>query len=199
MQQGETWPCRLSDALFIPICRRSYAYGRPETRTRGLIMVARKKGKKGAFLRGHAGYGQRNADADADDEPDAGARANGSPPVALAHSHTRPTRVHTHTRTHTRTRTRTHAHAHSHAHAHAHAHTFTYRFDPFLCRALLAFGSETACKRALEQVQRVADTSSQPPPPPASQNRMRLVARRRLGSIEMAYSGGDRSHTKGHA
>ena len=28
------------------------------------------------------------------------------------------------------------------------------RFDPFLCRALLAFGSETACKRALEQVQR---------------------------------------------
>ena len=51
------------------------------------------------------------------------------------------------------------------------------RFDPFLCRALLAFGSETACKRAREQEQRVADTSSQPPPPPASQNRMRLVAR----------------------
>ena len=49
------------------------------------------------------------------------------------------------------------------------------RFAPFLCRALLAFGSETACKRALEQVQRVADTSSQPPPLPASEHRMRLV------------------------
>ena len=47
-------------------------------------MVARKKGKKGAFLKGHAGYGQRNADADAADEPDAGARANECPPVALA-------------------------------------------------------------------------------------------------------------------
>ena len=43
-----------------------------------------KKGKKGAFLKGHAGYGQRNPDADAADEPDAGARANECPPVALA-------------------------------------------------------------------------------------------------------------------
>jgi hypothetical protein len=50
-------------------------------------------------------------------------------------------------------------------------------FREFLCRALLAFGSVTACKRAREQEQRVADTSSQPPPPPASQNRMRLLAR----------------------
>ena len=32
-----------------------------------------------------------------------------------------------------------------------------------------------------------------------SQKHQRLVARGRIGSIEMAYSGGDRSHTKGHA
>ena len=72
-----------------------------------------KKGKKGAFLRGHAGYGQRNDDADADDEPDAGARANECPPVALAHANTRPTRVHTHTHTYTHTHTHTHTHAHT--------------------------------------------------------------------------------------
>ena len=68
-----------------------------------------KKGKKGAFLRGHAGYGLRKAAVDAADEPDAGARANTCPPVALAHARTRPTRVHTHTHTHTHTHARTHA------------------------------------------------------------------------------------------
>jgi hypothetical protein len=84
-------------------------------------MVARKKGKKGAFLKGHAGYGQRNADADAADEPDAGARANECPPVALAHANTRPTRVHTHTHTHTRTHTRTHTATHCKTHTHCKA------------------------------------------------------------------------------
>ena len=50
-------------------------------------MVASKKGKKGAFLKGHAGYGQRNAAGNAADEPDAGVRANECPPVALADTH----------------------------------------------------------------------------------------------------------------
>ena len=58
-------------------------------------------------------------------------------------------------------------------------------------RALLAVGSETG-DRAREQVQRVAAART-------SQNHRRSVARGRISSIEMAYSGGDRSHTKGHA
>ena len=45
-----------------------------------------KKANKGAFPKGHAGHGQRNAAVDAADEPDAGARANECPPVALAHA-----------------------------------------------------------------------------------------------------------------
>ena len=64
-----------------------------------------KKANKGAFPKGHAGHGQRNAAVDAADEPDAGARANECPPVALAHAHTHDTHTrHTHTATHTRTR-----------------------------------------------------------------------------------------------
>jgi hypothetical protein len=82
-----------------------------------------KKANKGAFPKGHAGHGQRNAAVDAADEPDAGARANECPPVALAHG--RPTRVHTHTHTHTHTDTgtRTHARTHSATHCKTHAHT----------------------------------------------------------------------------
>jgi hypothetical protein len=76
---------------------------------------------KGAFRKGHAGYGLRNAAVDAADEPDAGARANECPPVALAHAHTRHTRVHTHTHTHTHAHTHTHTHTRTHTHAHAHA------------------------------------------------------------------------------
>jgi hypothetical protein len=61
----------------------------------------------------------------------------------------------------------------------------------------VAFGSESASEdRAREQVQRIADPSSQPP-----------ASRRRIGTwwpyegsaTELAYSGGDQSHSKGHA
>jgi hypothetical protein len=105
----------------------------------------------------------------------------------LSHLHTQTHDTHEWcTRTHTHTRTRTHTHCNplggvcralQPAQKHRARLAVLGRFDPFLCRALLAFGSVTACKRAREQEQRVADTSSQPPPPPASQNRMRLVAR----------------------
>ncbi len=64
-------------------------------------------------------------------------------------------------------------------------------------RALLAFGSESASEdRAREQVQGVADPSSQPP---ASH---RIIGARGPDeglALEMAYNGGDRSHAKGHA
>ena len=52
-------------------------------------MGRRKTAKPGAFEKGHAGYGQRNAAVDAADEPDAGARANECPPVAVALAHAR--------------------------------------------------------------------------------------------------------------
>ena len=102
-------------------------------------MVARKKGKKGAFLRGHAGYGLRNADADAADEPDAGARANECRPVAL-HTHTHDphecTRTHTHTDTHTRTRTHTATHCETHAHTNLRAHALTRAHSNTQCHSL---------------------------------------------------------------
>ena len=70
---------------------------------------------KGAFLKGHAGYGQRNADADAADEPDAGARANESPPCRTCTlTHTTHTSAHAHAQTHTQTHRHTHAHTHAH-------------------------------------------------------------------------------------
>ena len=83
------------------------------------VMVARKKGKKGAFLKGHAGYGQRNADADAADEPDAGASARANEchaPLSHLHTHARDP----HECTHTRTRTRTHARTHTATHCKTH-------------------------------------------------------------------------------
>ena len=85
-----------------------------------------KKANKGAFPKGHAGHGQRNAAVDAADEPDAGTRANECPPVALAHAHPHEctgTHTLTHTDTDTRTQTRTHARTHTATHCKTHAHT----------------------------------------------------------------------------
>ena len=64
-------------------------------------------------------------------------------------------------------------------------------------RALLAFGSDSASEdRAREQVQRVADPSSQPP---ASHRSIRAWWPEEGSALEMAHSDADRSHTKGHA
>ena len=65
-----------------------------------------------------------------------------------------------------------------------------------MCRALLGLRIRDGQQRAREQVQRVADPSSQPP-----------ASRRSIGdwwpdegsALEMAYSDGTRSHSKGHA
>ena len=73
----------------------------------------------------------------------------------------------------------------------------TVDLTPFrMHRALLAVGSELASKGKRTRAARrgsVATAAS------ISQKHQRLVARGRIGSIEMAHSGADRSHTKGHA
>ena len=64
-------------------------------------------------------------------------------------------------------------------------------------RALLAFGPESVSEdRAREQGRRVADPSSQPQ---ASHRSICAVWPDEGSAQEVAYSDGDRSHTKGHA